>query len=207
MPLRLVAGTLLNQCLDELTQGPRLFPPKLFVLWLTPAFEKVYDDIVPAIREHISSRGFETIPVIGCSAGAVLYDEQVNENGGVLTCIASKVMGDSQPAIGPNARSDPNQAASRVVEALGLNTDRLAKARCNHVLLAFLPGYAGHEGHRDPYSYRLAEVFDALREHTFDRLHVFGGVACGGTRNPHGGASKARSKRGFECAAITHPAV
>src|SRR4051812_22263445 len=78
--------TLVDRCLEGL--DPERHPPALFVLWMTPAFEDRYRLGIEAVLGRLAERGFASVPLIGSSVAACLFDGQVYERGALLVCLA-----------------------------------------------------------------------------------------------------------------------
>lgn len=167
------AKRLVSECLKRLSRDE--FPPRLFVLWLTPEF-KPYDIIVAAVSEELARQGLGDVPVIGTSAAVVWFGGRTHEKGAVLSCLASRLV-HVRVAHEPHADVDPKKAVRHLCQNLGLSGDRDVNPRGNRSLMLYLPGYLD-DG--DPAKYRAAEILDHLKRNTFGQLHMFGGVSSDG---------------------------
>ncbi|MBI4603651.1 MAG: hypothetical protein HY721_16990 [Planctomycetes bacterium] len=164
---------LVNRCLAGL-DDPMGFPPAIFILWATKAFQP-YADLLAGIRRRLKQKALDQVPVIGASVAACLFDGEAHERGAVLTCLASRLL-KARAAVGTGAQRDPAAAVDSVLEALGMKEGDINPLR-NRFLVIFLPGY---ESAADPTSYRAPEILDELRRKTYGRLYMFGGVTSGG---------------------------
>jgi signal transduction histidine kinase len=159
-------GTELSRC-----------PPKLFVLWATPSFQ-AYHELLTSIGAQLQQQGLGSVPLIGSSVAACVFDREVHEHGAVLLCFGSRFM-EVAISLRLDAQSNPNAAAEDLCSALGLQAEKNAAGYANRFLLAFLPG---HGAGADPLAYRAGEMAEELARLCPPRLHIFGGVSSAGVK-------------------------
>lgn len=152
------------------------FPPKLFILWLTPAFRSSYLLVLQGIRSKLEDLGYGNVPLIGTSVAACVAEKKVLEEGGVLICLASRMLS-ATTSVSAQVDASPEEAIRSAVTKLTILPGRAVNQFDNQFLLAFLPGYA----RRDDYaSYRAAEYVRELRTLTNNRIPILGGVSSAG---------------------------
>ena len=177
---QLSAAALVDDCVRRLSEGAKRFPPKLFVLWLTPAFQP-YEKLVPELRAALDAAGFSDVPLIGASVAVCLFDGDAHEEGAVLLAFASSLM-QVTVGIGENAQKSPGEAVRSLCSQLNLTGAATNSRGTNQCLICFLPG---HDEDARPESFAAYRVERRLRRETGSSLHMFGGVASGGlTQGP-----------------------
>lgn len=170
---------LFRQCLEKIDQeidGRTRFPPKLFILWATPAFAD-YQELLREIQEAKNSALFEKTPLIGTTAGAVLFDGDVYEQGAVLICLASEWL-TIQPAVAHHADTHPDDAVEALFDTLKMNTGPDLNSRGNSLLLTYIHGYSAD---LDPEKYVGPKILEVISRKTFGRLPTYGGLSCAST--------------------------
>jgi GAF domain-containing protein len=172
---------LASQCLEYLDDR-RQFPPRLLVLWATPAFRPGYPELLGGIRERMAEEACGEVPLIGSSVAVCLFDMSPHEEGAVLFCLASRFL-EAKVTVATGAREDPKGAVTRILDELGIPRSGVMNPRGDQLLLTFVPGYA--EG-GDPATYRAHEIVSEFCLQTRYRLHMFGGVSSGGLEPDEG---------------------
>ena len=166
---------LVDQCIDSISDLSR-FPPKLFILWATSAYQNNYPDLLAGINHSLADNNLETVPVVGSSVAVCLFDGHVCESGAVLICLASQFI-TADVASGLQVKKDPKGVISNLLEELNVTLQDEINPRRNQFLMSFLPGY---DIDGAPQSYQAPEIVQQLREQTQGRVHLFGGVSSGG---------------------------
>ncbi|MBI3417051.1 MAG: GAF domain-containing protein [Verrucomicrobia bacterium] len=172
---------LVQECLQGIDCSR--FPPKLFILWLTPTFHP-YEGVVSDVHMALAKRGFGKVPLIGASVGACFFDGKAHFKGAVLICLASKWI-TTNVGIGRQAQTQPVRASTALLKQLGIGSGQEINPRGNRLLVAFLPGFAD-DG--DPLKYKAAEIVETLQKQTHGKLPMFGGVASAGLDFPRMGS-------------------
>jgi signal transduction histidine kinase len=173
---------LVQDCLHPLEGDRKIFPPKLFILWVTPAFCPQIQPLLQGAQEALVRYRCHTVPLVGASVAVCVFDGAAHEQGAVLTCLASRFL-QAFAAVCPGAQADPAGAVSRLFQDLGIRTGQEFNPRRNRFLLTFLPGYPA-DG--DPAGYRAAELVEELNRQTEGALPMFGGVASAGLERGSG---------------------
>lgn len=198
--LALDADRLVSECWEAIRDANE-FPPKLFLLWVTPAFKgdtsssppdatagersDEYQAIVAEVRRALAEKTQGDVPLIGCSVGACLFHDEFHDCGALLICLASKYVG-ARPALGRGARKDPAAAVRGLLGQLDFHARKAS--RRNQFLLVFAPGFASPPAGTDfdPTTYCAEEFFGELCRQTDRQLPLFGGVSSReGTRPAH----------------------
>lgn len=168
---------LLKGCISQ-AADTTLFPPKLLLLWLTPAFRDVYGSYENVLREiyvHLSDVKRDSVPLIGCSVAACIFDKDVHLEGALLTCFSSKYL-EARVAAASGATTDSEAAADHVVTELFLNNRPYPNPRRDQFLFTFIPGIR-----IDDNATNLAPDFvRRLDKKTYGRFHFCGGVSSNG---------------------------
>src|SRR5580658_70562 len=81
--------SLVEGCLKGIE--PSRCPPKLFVLWATPSFQ-AYHELLTSIGAQLQQQGLGSVPLIGSSVAACVFDREAHEHGAVLLCFGSRFM-------------------------------------------------------------------------------------------------------------------
>jgi len=174
---------LARQCLDQIDlikNGRERFPPRLFTLWVTPAFAGTdnFRSLLAGIHDLLEVNGIgpKDVPLIGTSVSVVWFNSKVSENGAVLICQASKWIS-AKVAVAEKAQDDPERAAKELLETVRDGKEAFINPRGNRYLMTYLPGYS-----IDCVASQSAapRIIDALNRQTFGRLHLFGGVSAAG---------------------------
>ncbi len=159
-----------------------LFPPQLFLLWATTPWFQPYEALLEGIHAELSRTGLEHVPLIGSSVAACRFDGDVHEQGAVLICLASRFL-EAKAALGEGAQDQPGQAVAGLLGELGLTEGGGAGGGGARFLIVFLPGYGADMG---PATYRAPHILAALREQTWAKIPLFGGVSSGGLERGQG---------------------
>ncbi len=150
------------------------FPPKLLILFASPEYLDLSkaEYLLLGINQTFTSTGYPAIPLIGCSAAAVFFDQRINEEGALLVCLASRLI-KAEVAVGERAVVEPEAAVRDVLKTLKLDENRVddPDPYASHTLLTLFPGYINE-------SYMAPALHKLMRRNLSAPIRIFGGVAC-----------------------------
>ncbi len=168
----ITGASLVTRCLEQIAQAEdsELFPPKLFLLLVTPIYlEKNRDaQVFAGVQQTLLKNGHDRPALIGSSVPAVIFDEAIHPNGAVLVCLASRFL--DVKVESEDKLSDPAKAMSNLVNRLGISADEgIPSPEDNRSLLVFFPEH-NHE-------IFVGDLHRNLLEAVQYRIPLFGAVS------------------------------
>ncbi len=175
-------------CLAQLDLvGREYFPPRLFNLWVTPAYESsdefrsflygIRDELAFQLDESNTPDRSSYAPLIGTTASAVFSDGIVYERGAILACHSSDWIS-AKVGVSQISGSGVEETIGGLLRQLSPNAEELSMdPSSNRYLTVYLSGYENSEV-QCPYI--APELVSQLNLQTFGRLPLFGGVSSAG---------------------------
>ncbi|HMV49556.1 MAG TPA: ATP-binding protein, partial [Blastocatellia bacterium] len=168
-------NSLAQLCLNELKKldDPEQFPPRLLILLVSPAYLDLprAGNLLIGIHQTFAEAGYGNLPLIGCSAAAVFFNQRVHREGALLVCLASRLL-QAEIAVAANAAAAPEEAVNQLLAKLKLRAgvEPVPASLSNRTLFSFLPGFDGNQ-------YPAPLLHQLLRENVRPPVPIFGGVA------------------------------
>ena len=167
-------GTIAQRCLDKLSKvdGNKQLPPQLLILLASPAYldSLKSEQLLNGVLDRFDAKGYPDIPLVGCSAAAVFFNQQIFPQGCLLVCLASRLL-QARVASAQNVSRNPQESINELLTRLGLIKDKeRVHTFVERSLIALFPGFGANK-------YLAPALHESLREQVEARISIFGGVA------------------------------